>query len=114
RLLAAAEVALVFLVFFIHAAWPAPDVNEPHYLGKARHYWNPDWCRHDFFCNTADAHHVFYWAFGWLSLWLTLPALAWCGRLIGWSLLAWSWRRLSVALVPRPLYAVLSAALFVA
>jgi hypothetical protein len=113
RLLAAAEIALVFAVFFIQAAWPVPDVNEPYYLGKAKHFWNPDWCPEDFFCNTADAHHVFYWTFGWLTLWLPLPAVAWCGRLLGWALLAWSWRRLSVAVVSLPLYSVLTAALFV-
>ena len=26
---------LVFAVFFVQGAWPAPDVNEPNYLGKA-------------------------------------------------------------------------------
>jgi hypothetical protein len=111
---AAAEVGLIFLVFFIHGAWAAPDVNEPHYLSKARHYWDATWCASDFFCNTGDAHQVFYWTFGWLSLWLPLGALAWCGRLATWALLAWAWRRLSWALVPGRLYAVLSAALFVA
>lgn len=110
---AAAEVGLIFLVLFIHAACLTPDVNEPQYLGKARHYWDASWCAHDFFCNTADAHQVFYWTFGWLSRWLSLPATAWCGRLLTWGLLAWAWRRLSVALVPGPLFAVLSAALFV-
>lgn len=111
---AAAEVGLIFLVFFIHGAWAAPDVNEPHYLSKAKHYWDASWCARDFFCNTLDAHQVFYWTFGWISLWLPLGAMAWCGRLLTWGLLAWAWRRLSWALVPGRLYAVLSAALFVA
>jgi hypothetical protein len=111
---AAAEVALVFLVFFIHAAWPAPEVNEPHYLGKARHYWDAGWCARDFFCNTADAHETFYLAFGWLARGLPLEAVAWCGRLATWGLLAWAWRRLSAAVVDGWLYAGLSAALFVA
>lgn len=110
---AAAEVTLIFLVFFIQAAWPAPEVNEPHYLGKARHYWDPTWCPHDFLCQSADAHQVFYWTFGWLSRWLSLPALAWCGRVLTWGLLAWAWRRLNVALVPGFLFSVVSAALFV-
>jgi len=106
-------VGLIFLVFFIHGAWPAPLVNETHYLAKARHYWDPSWCAGDFFCGTADAHQVFYWSFGWLSRVMPLPAMAWCGRLLTWGLLAWAWRRLSAALVPAALYAVLSAALFV-
>ncbi len=113
RWISAAEIALIFLVFFIHAGWPAPDVNEPHYLGKAQHYWNPDWAAGDFFLNTADAHSVFYLTCGWLTLWLPLPAVAWLGRCVTWLLLAWSWRRLSVTLVPAPLFSVLSAALFV-
>lgn len=108
------EVLLIFLIFFIHAAWPVPDVNEAHYLSKARHYWNPDWCQRDFFCTSADAHEVFYWTFGWLTLWLPLPAVAWTGRLLTWGLLAWAWRRLSTTLVAVPLAPVLSAGLFVA
>jgi hypothetical protein len=110
---AAAEVGLIFLVFFIHAACLAPDVNETHYLGKARHYWDASWCARDFFCGTADAHQVFYWTFGWMSRWMPLSAMAWCGRLLTWGLLAWAWRRLCIALSLGPLYAVLSAALFV-
>ena len=108
------ETALVALVFFIQGAYPVPDVNEPNYLGKAIHFWNPHWAAGDFFLETADAHHVFYFTFGWLSLWLTPDALAWSGRVLTWSLLAWAWRRLSWAVVPRPWLSVLSAALFVA
>jgi hypothetical protein len=111
---AALEVLLIFAVFLLHGAWPVPDVNETHYLSKAKHYWNPDWCRHDFFLNTPDAHEVFCWTFGWITKWLSLDATAWMGRLLTWALLAWSWRRLSWALLPRNWLAVLSAALFVA
>ena len=107
----AAEVALVFLVFFIQGATPVPEVNEPYYLGKAIHYWNPHWAPNDFFLNTADCHKVFYVTFGWLSLWLAPPALAWVGRLLTWTLLAWAWRRLSFAVVPRAWWAVPTAAL---
>jgi hypothetical protein len=109
----AAEILLIFLIFFIHAGWPAPDVNEPHYLGKAKHYWNPDWAEGDFFLGTADAHTVFYFTSGWLTLWLPLPAVAWIGRSVTWLLLAWAWRRLSTAIVVAPLFSVLSAAVFV-
>ena len=109
----AAEIALIFLVFFVHAGWPSPDVNEPHYLGKAKHYWDPTWAAGDFFLGTADAHAVFYLTSGWMTLWLPLTAVAWIGRTVTWLLLAWAWRRLSVAVVPVPLFSVLSAALFV-
>ena len=76
-------------------------MNEPNYLCKAVHYWNPAWAPHDFFLQTADTHWVFYFTFGWLSRWLQPTALAWLGRLLTWGLLAWAWRRLSFALVPR-------------
>ena len=112
RRLAVVEIALIFAAFALQGAWPVPDVNEPHYLGKAIHYWNPDWLRGDFFMESADTHTVFYFTFGWLSLWLWPTALAWTGRIITWLLLAWSWRRLSVAVVPRPWWSVLTATLF--
>ena len=108
------EIALIFVVFFIQGAWPVPDVNEPYYLGKAIHFWNPEWLGGDFFMGSADAHQVFDLSFGWLSLLLPQVALAWTGRIITWLLLAWAWRRLSFTVVRRgrggrclrPLFAV--------
>jgi hypothetical protein len=107
------EILLVFAVFAVHGAWPVPDVNEPYYLGKAIHYWNPDWGRGDFFLESFDTHQAFYLVFGWLSLWLSPVVLAWTGRVAGWALLAWAWRRLSATLLPVGGFSVLSAALFV-
>lgn len=107
------EIVLIFAVFFVHGAVPAPDVNEPYYLGKAIHFWNPDWAPGDFFLDSADTHSVFYFTFGWLSLLLPPAVLAWTGRLLTWGLLAWAWRRLSAAVVPRPWCSVLTAALMV-
>jgi hypothetical protein len=112
RWLILGEIALIFAVFYLQGAWPAPDVNEPYYLGKAIHYWNPRWAAGDFFLQTNDTHQVFYFTFGWLSLLLTPAALAWAGRLTAWWLLAWSWRRLSFALLPRRGWSVVTAALF--
>jgi hypothetical protein len=115
--LAVGESLLIFLVMFLHGASLPPDVNEAHYLGKARHYWDPAWCPGDFFLDTADAHQVFYWTFGWLTLdrWeLTFAEIAWIGRLVTWALLAVAWRRLSWALVPRPAMSIASAVLFLA
>ena len=91
----------MFAVFFFDGARPVPDVNEPHYLGKAIHFWNPDWIPNDAFLNSTDTHQVFYFTFGWLSLWLPPLWLAWVGRLLTWGLLAWAWRRLSYAFIPR-------------
>ena len=84
------EVGLVFVVFFLQGASPVPEVNEPYYLGKAIHFWNPEWVPNDFFLNSADTHQVFYFTFGWLALWLPPLVLAWVGRLVTWGLLAWA------------------------
>lgn len=108
------EVALVFLVFFVHAAEPVPDVNEPHYLNKARHYWDATWAKGDFFLESADAHVVFYWTFGWITTLVPLAAAAWIGRLATWALMAFAWQRLSATVVPVRFMSVLSAAIFVA
>ncbi len=107
------EIGLIFAVFVIQGAEPVPDVNEPYYLGKAIHYWNPDWVRGDFFLDTSDSHTVFYFTFGWLALLLPPAVFGWVGRLATWGLLAWAWRRLSFALVPRRWFAILTAALWV-
>lgn len=96
-----AETGLILLVFFLYAGWPPPSVNEAHYLAKAKHYWQPDWCAGDRFLTSADAHLVFFWTFGWLTRLAPLAAVAWIGRAITWGLLAWSWQRLSWAIVPR-------------
>ncbi|MGO8689032.1 MAG: DUF6798 domain-containing protein [Thermoguttaceae bacterium] len=109
-----AEIALVFAVFFVEGAWPVPEVNEPNYLGKAIHFWDPAWAQNDFFLGTADTHWVFYFTFGWLSRWLTSTALAWTGRVLTWGLLAWAWRRLSFAVAPRAWLAPVTAAWMVA
>ncbi len=110
---ALAEIALIFAIFCVQGAWPVPDVNEPYYLGKAIHYWNPGWLHGDFFMESADTHKVFYFTFGWLSLYLSPLHLVLTGRILTWLLMAWAWRRLSVAVTPRPWFSVLAAALFV-
>jgi hypothetical protein len=108
------EIALVFGVFFLHGAWPTPNVNETDYVTKAQHFWNRDAFVQDFFCNTGDAHVVFYWAFGWLTMlgW-SLDTTAWVGRIITWLMLAIAWRGLSYTVLPKSWLAVLSAELFI-
>jgi hypothetical protein len=112
--LAIAEIALIFLVFFLHGAWPTPDVNEAGYLAKAAHYWDPNTFSTDFFCNTADAHWVYYWSFGWMTkLGLSFDTVAWIGRVVTWLLLAFAWQRLSFAIVPRAWLSIATAQVFV-
>ena len=124
---------LVFAVLAIDGSWPVPDVNEPHYLGKARHFWQPDWLAGDFFLDAPhggplrrlrESHLVFFAVFGWWSKSLTLPTMALAGRVLTWLGLAYAWQRLSRAMLPgadfaapaiaQPLLAAFSAALFVA
>jgi hypothetical protein len=106
-----AEIGLVFIIFVLYGAWPVPDSNEAHYLGKMIHYWDPDWCGNDFFFNSDDTHRVFYIAFGWLSLFLSPIALAWVGRIAAWWTLAWAWRRLSWAATGHRWWSVPTAAI---
>lgn len=109
-----AEIALIFLLFFLFAGGEPPGVNESHYLCKAKHYWNPAWCPDDFFLQSADAHATFYWTFGWLTQFTSLTTTAWIGRAVIWLLQAWAWRRLSTAITPRPLFSLFSAGVFLA
>jgi len=109
-----AEVLLVWLVFAVFAGWRVPDVNEPHYLGKARQAWNPDWIQGDFFFNSADAHELFFLVFGWPTKWLELPEFALGGRLLAWLFQAWGWTRRCTAVFGRAGWAPLGAALFTA
>ena len=107
------ETGFVFAVFFLHGAWPTPDVNETDYLGKAQHFWNANAFSNDFFCNTKDAHGVYYWAFGWLTTWgWSLETVAWTGRIFTWLLLAIAWRGFSFTVLPRTWFSILSAELF--
>ena len=53
------EALLIFSLFFLYTGGPPPDVNETHYLPKAKHYWNPDWCGPDVFLDSADPAHGF-------------------------------------------------------
>ena len=83
-----AEIALIFCVFFVQGGAPAPHANETHYLVKARHYWNPDYCAGNLLLESTDAHKVFYWTVGWLPWCFSLPRAAWIGRCIVWTMLA--------------------------
>ncbi|HUG93550.1 MAG TPA: DUF6798 domain-containing protein [Planctomycetaceae bacterium] len=95
-------VAAVFASFFLFAAVrsPVPGINEPHYLARAKHSWNPDWCRGDFFLESAEAHVVFYHTVGRLTQWCSLEQAAWTGRVVALAVLAGGWTALVRRLVP--------------
>lgn len=108
----AGEAILLFAAFCISVHVFVPEVNEAHYLCKARHYWNSSWCAGDLFLESADAHRVFFWSFGWTTRILPLPLVAWLGRIVAWLWLAFAWIRLSRTMVPRAGYGLLSGCLF--
>jgi len=110
----AAAVVCAGISFFAFGAIraPVPAVNEPHYLAKARHYWNPDWCRGDFFLDSANAHLVFYQTFGWPTQWLSLEQTAWLGRAVAALILAIGWCRWAGSLLPGRWTGVWSAWVF--
>jgi hypothetical protein len=97
----ALETALLLAAMFWLHGTPAPEVNEPHYLAKAKHFWDPTWCEKDMFLASPDVHLVFEYAFGWLTLYFPLPVVAWIGRDIAWLTLAAAWCYLTRAIVPR-------------
>lgn len=66
-------------------------MNEPHYLSKAKHYWDPEWCRGDFFLESSNPHQVFYQTVGLMTNWFSLETTAVMGRLAGYLLLAFGW-----------------------
>ena len=86
----------VWCSFFMYSAIaaPVPAVNEPHYLCKARHFWQPGWCDQDFFLHSANAHTVFYATVGSLTTFLSLDQAAWTGRVLAVLVLAAGWCRL--------------------
>lgn len=108
------EWAVILAVFFVVGGAPPPHVNETHYLTKAKHYWDASYCPGDYFLNSADPHLAFYWMFGWMTRLVSLPATAWIGRLIAWSLIAAGWLRILRAVLNVPWTAALSAAVWVA
>jgi hypothetical protein len=107
------DAALVFLVFFVAGGDPSPGVNEPHYLCRLRHFWDPSYCPGDLFLDSPDAHFTVVWLFGWVTQLLSLEATAWLGRVLSWALIAAGWTRLVQRVTPTLFLAPLGAALVV-
>ena len=78
---------------------PTPAVNEPHYLAKARHFFDPAWCAGDFFLESSNPHLVFYVLAGPLTQAFPLATVAWIGRVLGLLLLGTGWAALVRQLV---------------
>lgn len=91
-------VALNLLVIWLLNAELAPGINESHYLTKAKHAWDPSFAPNDLFLASGNAHWLFSQVAGWLSTWLSLPAVAWVGRVGCWLAMAFAWQRCAVRL----------------
>ncbi len=89
---------LSLLVYGAVAA-PLPAVNEPHYLCKSKHFWQPEWCAGDFFLESPNAHTVFYATVGGLTRWLSLAPTAWIARAVATLVLAIGWVSLTARLL---------------
>jgi hypothetical protein len=106
--------AVVFGMLLAYSAIqaPVPAVNEPQYLGKAKHFWDPAWCPGDFFLDSSNPHLFFYVAVGWLTRLVSLDATAWIARVAGYGLLAAGWTALGRRVAGSSWAAVPSAAVF--
>jgi len=91
---------------------PIPAVNEPAYLGKAKHFWDPSYCPDDFFFNSSNPHLIFYLTIGPLTQVLSLYATSLIGRIVGYGLMAWGWTTLCGVTTGSRASAPVSAALF--
>ena len=107
------EVLAVFFLFAILTASITPGVNESHYLTKAKHFWNPDWCGNDIFLVSSDAHLFFFLTCGWPTLFLSLDTVAWIGRVLCWLFAAIAWVQLNRTIAVRQMYSIVSATMFV-
>ncbi len=79
---------------------PIPAVNEPHYMTKARHFWNPQWCDRDFFLSSSNPHLFFYVTVGWLTNICSLHTATLISRLLGLLIFAIGWSKLARSLAP--------------
>lgn len=77
---------------------PIPGPNEPHYLAKARHFWDADWCAGDLFLESSNPHAVFYALIGWLPSLVGFETAALIGRVLATLLLAIGWQCLAAGL----------------
>ena len=98
-------VLLNLMVIWLLNAELAPGINESHYLTKAKHAWDTSFAPGDLFLASGNAHWLFSQIAGWMSTWLSLPAVAWLGRIVCWLAMSIAWQRCAVRLNLSPIYA---------
>lgn len=84
-----------FCVVFLACASLSPDVNESHYLPKARAFWDANYAPNDIFLSSGNAHWLFFATFGTLHLLFPFATAAWIGRIISWLLFSIAWTSLA-------------------
>lgn len=107
-----AEIVLLAIFFGLVAGQRAPDVNESHYLCKAKHFWDPSYCPDDIFLSSSFSHLAFYLSTGWLTKLVSLSTYAWIGRILTWIFLAAGWRAICRQLFSVPLVSVVTGIFF--
>lgn len=110
-LLSVLTISVLFLAVSLLSS-PIPGVNEPHYLCKARSFFDSDWCRRDFFLASTDAHYCFFWMVGPLTQMYSFETAAIIGRSVSALILAGGWTILGRATGLSNSYQILSAGLF--
>ncbi len=81
-------------VIFLLVGDAAPGINESHYLVKAKHAWDGAFAPGDIFLESTNAHGLFGFVAGAMSIFFTLETVAWLGRLAAWGIAAWAWIKL--------------------
>jgi hypothetical protein len=110
---AVAEIVLLAIFFALAAGQRAPDVNESHYLCKAKHFWDQSYCPGDIFLSSSFSHLAFYVSTGWLTKLVSLSTYAWIGRIATWIFLAAGWRAICKQLFSVPLISAVTGIFFV-
>jgi hypothetical protein len=94
------DVLVTMAIMSIYGGSVCPDVNESHYMTKAKNFWDPSFCPNDLFLNSADAHWFFFVTFGLATKFTSLPIATWIGRLVCWFALSYGWCRFATLLAP--------------
>ena len=112
--LAAGAALYAALLAYSFVQSPVPGENEPQYLGKALHFFEPAYCPGDFFLDSSDPHGAFYLLTGPVAVRWGLPAAAVFGRLTGLAVLAAGWTWLARRVIGTAWAAPVSGAAFLA
>ncbi|HAC90945.1 MAG TPA: hypothetical protein DCF63_09975 [Planctomycetaceae bacterium] len=93
------EVVVCVVLAFVCVGGTPPGINESHYLPKAKHLADPTFASGgDLFLSSHDSHFLATKLAGKASSYLSLPAVAWLGRVFAWTFMAFAWLRLAKVL----------------